>query len=200
MTDSLPPPHAMATRSEPFDFLFLPGRGNSGVDHWQTHWLGALPNSSRLLQDDWKAPDPVDWIRRLGNAIEFAPRRIVLVAHSLSTIVTVKWAATASAEHLSKVAAAFLVAPTDVADPGPSFAPVRAFAPIPRKPLPFPAMVVASRNDTRVSFARAEEFARAWAAELRDVGNLGHMGNDEQLCDWTEGLLLLGRLLGKAGL
>ena len=87
----------MPVRAKDFDFLFLPGRGNSGISHWQTHWLGALPNSSRLLQGDWETPDPIDWICRL-------------------------------------------------------------------------------------------------------VGNLGHMGNDEQLGGWIDGLLLLGRLLGKAGL
>lgn len=190
----------MLAQPHGFDFLFLPGRGNSGIAHWQTHWLGAIPNSSRLLQDSWETPDPVDWIRRLDQAIAAAPRRVVLVAHSLSTIVTAKWAAEAAPQQLAKVAAAFLVAATDVANPDRSFDLVRPFAPIPMQALPFPTMVVASRTDARVDFARAEEFAKAWQAELRDVGALGHMGNEERLEAWTDGLLLLGRLLGKAGL
>jgi predicted alpha/beta hydrolase family esterase len=190
----------MHIQAQCFDFLFLPGRGGSGVNHWQTHWLGALPNASRLVQDNWETPDPIDWIRRLDAAVVAAPRRVVLVAHSLSTIVAAKWAAGALPEHLGKVAAAFLVATTDVENPDPSFDVVRPFAPVPLQPLPFPTMVVASRDDTRVSFARAEEFATAWAAEFQDVGKLGHMGNDERLGGWSDGLLLLGRLLGKAGL
>ena len=183
-----------------FDFLFLPGRGNSGASHWQTRWLGFFPNAGRLMQDDWDTPDPVDWVRRLDMAVEAAPRRVVLVAHSLSTIATVRWVAGARPQMLDKVAAAFLVAATDVANPDPSFDLVRPFAPVPMKPLPFPAMVVASRNDPRVSIDRAETFATAWAAEFRDVGAHGHMGNDDRLGLWPEGLLLLGRLLGKAGL
>lgn len=184
----------------PFDFLFLPGRGNSGASHWQTRWLGSFPNASRLIQQDWDTPDPVDWVRRLDKAVESAPRRLVLVAHSLSTIATARWAAEASPQALAKVAAAFLVAATDVDNPDPSFDLVRPFAPVPMKPLPYPALVVASRNDPRVSLARAEAFATAWAAEFRDVGALGHMGNDDRLGLWPEGLLLLGRLLGRAGL
>lgn len=183
-----------------FDFLFLPGRGNSAAGHWQTCWLGVFPNASRVLQQDWDRPDPVDWIRRLDMAVVAAPRRLVLVAHSLSTIAAASWAAGAAPQALAKVAAAFLVAATDVENPDPSFDLVRPFAPVPTTPLPFPAMVVASHNDPRVSFARAEAFAAAWAAEFQDAGPFGHMGNDDRLGLWPEGLLLLGRLLGRAGL
>lgn len=188
-----------------FDFLVLPGRGNSGAEHWQTHWLGAFPNASRVLQADWDKPDPDDWIRRIGGAVAAAPRPVVLIAHSLATAAAVKWAAGAPGghpfgEHRAKVRAAFLVAPTDVADPDPSFDPVRPFAPVPLTPLPFPALVVASRNDPRVRFARAQEFAAAWGADVADVGELGHIGSDARLGLWPAGLLLLGRLLGKAGL
>ncbi|WP_449232634.1 RBBP9/YdeN family alpha/beta hydrolase [Azospirillum doebereinerae] len=84
-------------------------------------------------------------------------------------------------EQQAKVRAAFLVAPTDVANPDPSFDVVRSFAPVPMTPLPFPTLVVASRNDSRVAFAWAEAFARAWGAELADMGELGHMGSDQRL-------------------
>lgn len=183
-----------------FDLLFLPGRGNSGAAHWQTRWLGTFPNSSRLLQGNWDAPDPVDWVSRLNAAITSTARPVVLVAHSLSTIATTRWAAGASPQTLAKVAAAFLVAVTDVENPDPSFDPVRSFAPVPMQPLPFPTAVIASRNDPRVSLARAEAFAAVWGAEFHDAGTLGHMGNDDRLGLWPEGILLLGRLLERAGL
>ena len=190
----------MPITSNSFDFLVLPGRGNSGVDHWQTHWLGVLPNASRVLQADWDAPLPNDWIRRVDSAVASAPRPVVLIAHSLATITAVKWAADASPDRLAKVRAAFLVATTDVEDPDPSFDVVRPFAPVPLKRLPFPALVVASRNDPRVSVARSRVFAEAWGADFADVGERGHMGSGDRLALWPEGLLLLGRLLGKAGL
>ncbi len=190
----------MASTSSSFNFLILPGRGNSGPQHWQTHWLGMFPNASRVLQADWDRPDPVDWVRRVDIAIASAPRPVVLIAHSLATATAVKWAAGAAAKQRGKVAAAFLAATTDVGNPDPSFDIVRPFAPLPLERLPFPALVVASRNDPRVTFARAQEFAVAWGADLADVGELGHIGNDSGLGLWPEGLLLLGRLLAKAGL
>jgi predicted alpha/beta hydrolase family esterase len=183
-----------------FDFLALPGRGNSGPHHWISHWCRAFSNSSRVLQGEWHQPDPVDWIARVDAAVQQAPRRVVILAHSLSVATTVKWASQADASTRGKVAAAFLVAPTNVADPDPSFDTVRPFAPMPLQKLPFPALVVASRNDHRVTFQKATEFATAWGAKLADAGDLGHMGNEAQLGMWPDGLLLLGRLLARAGI
>lgn len=183
-----------------FDFLSLPGRGNSGPDHWNSHWCQAFPNSSRVLQANWDKPDPVDWIARVDAAITQAPRRVVILAHSLAVATTVKWAANATPEQIKKVAAAFLVAPTNVEDPDPSFDLVRPFAPMPLKKLPFPALIVASRNDPRVTFDKAAFFAQAWGAPLADAGELGHMGNEARLGVWPAGLLLLGRLLEQAKL
>lgn len=182
-----------------FDFLALPGRGNSGPDHWMSNWCRVFPNSSRVLQAEWDRPQPEDWIARIDRAVAGAPRRVVLLAHSLSVSATVKWAAGADESAISKVAAAFLVAPTDVGNPDPSFDLVRPFAPMPLDPLPFPALVVSSHNDPRVTFDRAAQFAAAWGAELADSGELGHMGVDAKLGLWPDGLILLGRLLSRAG-
>lgn len=189
----------ISTRAS-FDFLALPGRGNSGPDHWMPHWCRVFPNSSRVLQAEWDRPEPDDWIARIDTAVASAPRRVVLLAHSLSVAAAVKWAAAASQPNRAKVAAAFLVAPTNVEDPDPAFDLVRPFAPMPLESLPFPALVVATRNDPRVGFERAQVFASAWGAELADAGDLGHMGNEARLGLWPDGLLLLGRLLARAGL
>jgi serine hydrolase len=189
----------MAVLSD-FDFLILPGRGNSGPNHWQTHWLGTLSNASRVLQANWDCPDPKSWVDRVETAVASAPRPVVLIAHSLAAITVVKWAATAPADSVVKVAAAFLVATTDVGNADPSFEIVRPFAPIPLRRIPFRTLVVASRNDPRVSFAQSEIFAKAWGADLADAGELGHMGNDANLGIWPTGLLLLGQLLERANL
>ena len=186
------------TPSGNFDFLAIPGRGNSKSDHWMSHWCRAFPNSSRVLQAEWDRPDPDDWIARVDAAVAGAPRRVVLLAHSLAVATTVKWAAQASEARLSKVAAAFLVAASNVEDPDPSFDLIRPFAPMPLKRLPFPALVVASRTDPRVTFDKAREFAAAWGADFADAGDLGHMGNEAKLGVWPAGLLLLGRLLERS--
>ncbi|MEQ1952529.1 RBBP9/YdeN family alpha/beta hydrolase [Mesorhizobium yinganensis] len=181
-----------------FDFLALPGRGNCGPDHWMSHWCQVFSNSSRVLQAEWDRPEPNDWIARVDAAVEQAPRKLVLLAHSLAVATTVKWAVEANEGQLGKIAGALLVAPTNVADPDPSFDLVRPFAPMPLKPLPFPTLVVASRSDPRVTFDKALAFADAWGAELADAGDLGHMGNEARLGIWPTGLLLLGRLLERA--
>ena len=181
------------------DVLLVPGRGNSNAFHWMSAWAGALPNSSRVLQAEWERPDPEDWIARLDAAILSAPRRVVIVGHSLAVATTVKWADAASHGSLAKVAGAFLVSPTNVEDPDPSFDLVRPFAPMPMRPLPFPTFVLASRNDPRVTFARAGECAAAWGAELVDVGELDHIGNAMRLGLWPEGLIHLGRLFDRIG-
>ncbi|KQZ13136.1 alpha/beta hydrolase [Mesorhizobium sp. Root554] len=190
----------MVPEAGDFDFLALPGRGNSGPDHWMSHWCRAFPNSSRVLQAEWDRPDPRHWIARVDAAIAAAPRRVVILAHSLSVATTVKWAAEADEDRVDKVAAAFLVAPTNIEDPDPSFDLVRPFAPMPLAPLPFPALVVASRTDPRVTFSKAHEFASAWECAVADAGELGHMGNEAKLGVWPEGLLMLGRLLEQARL
>lgn len=70
------------------------------------------------------------------------------------------------------------------------------FAPMVLDPLPFPAMVLASRNDPYVAFDRARTFATAWQATLIDMGQSGHMGNTASLALWPEGLVHLGAFLG----
>ena len=44
-----------------YDFLILPGLGNSGVDHWQSYWALAFRNGTRVLQDDWDNPKLADF-------------------------------------------------------------------------------------------------------------------------------------------
>lgn len=181
-----------------FDFLAIPGRGNSKSDHWMSHWCQAFPNSSRVLQAEWDRPNPTDWIAGVDAAVAAAPRRLVLLAHSLAVAATVKWAEQASEKQRAKVVAAFLVAASNVEDPDPSFDLIRPFAPMPRVRLPFPSLLVASRTDPRVTFEKAQEFATAWGADFADAGDFGHMGNEAKLGLWPTGLLLLGRLLEKA--
>ena len=180
-----------------FDFLVVPGRENSPEAHWQSHWLGAFPNSTRLLQDRWGKPDADAWTGRLNEAVETAPRRVVLIGHSVGVATIVRWTASAPPKLTSKVAGAFLAAPTNVDDPDPSFDVVRGFGPMPMGRLPYPALVVASQDDPRVTLAQARIFAEAWGADFADVGELGHIGSTARLGLWPAGLLLLGGLLAR---
>ncbi len=165
--------------------LILPGLGGSGPDHWQTAWGKAFPGMQRVEQADWERPVYADWSARLTEA----------VAHSLGTSLTMRWAFEQPG-HAKKVASAFLVAPTDRDrfDASPS-SPVRGWGPMILEPLPFPSMVLASRNDDRVSFERAEAFARVWGSTLVDAGNLGHIGSAAKLGLWPFGLFYFGQFV-----
>lgn len=187
----------MAVDLSSFDFLVVPGRENAPAEHWQSHWLGAFPNSSRLIQSDWSRPEVDAWTARLDAAVESAPRRVVLVAHSVGVATVLRWTAAQPGRARAKVAAALLVAPTNVDDPDPSFDLVRNFGPMPLSPLPYPSLVLSSRDDPRVTPAQAGAFAQAWGADMADVGELGHIGSAARLGLWPAGLVLLGSLLAR---
>lgn len=178
-----------------FDFLLLPCRDNSGPDHWQTHWERALPNMTRVEQYEWVSPRYGPWAARLDEYVANAIRPVVLISHSLGTSLTMRWAPSGDA---SKVAGAFLVAPSDRGpdDIWPE-AKRSGFAPMVLERFPFPATVLASRNDPYVAFERAQLFASAWGAQLVDMGQSGHMGNSEALGLWPEGLVHFGAFLSR---
>ena len=93
------------------------------------------------------------------------------------------------------VKAALLVAPSDVDAPDRTPEEVRSFAPLARERLPFPAIVVASRDDPFVAIERAAAFARDWGAEFVDAGAAGHINTASGHGPWPGGRLLLERLL-----
>ena len=178
-----------------FNILIVPGVGGSGAEHWQTFWENAFPDFQRVQQADWDQPVYDDWAARLSAAISNSTRPVVLVAHSLGTSLVMRWSRDQSAP-AKKVAGAFLVAPTDrdrfanVPD-----SPVRGFGNMILERLPFPSAVVASRDDDRVSFERAQIFANAWGATFIDAGSHGHLGSAAQLGVWPFGLLCFGQFL-----
>lgn len=186
----------MRDAADAYDFLVLPGLGNSGVDHWQSYWCLAFRNAARVLQNDWDAPRLPDWLDNVDAAIARGTRPAVLVCHSLSCSLAAHWAAR---NRPGRVAAAFLVAPSDVESEEHTPPSIRNFAPIPRVKFPVPTLVVASTDDPYVTAARAEEFARAWGADFCNAGELGHINSATRLGFWPQGLLMLGQLLARAG-
>jgi predicted alpha/beta hydrolase family esterase len=175
-----------------FDILVLPGWHNSEPGHWQSEWQGIFPNMRRVEQEDWETPCYADWGKNLSAAVAGCRRPIMFVAHSLGTSLVMRWAHENDARG---IAGAFLVAASDRDrfDNEPN-APIRGFAPMIAAPLPFPSMLLASRNDNRVSFDRAKFFANAWGSIFVDAGSLGHMGTELGL--WPQGLVWLGQFVG----
>lgn len=190
-SDVLPP--LRLPRMTAATILILPGVGNSGPEHWQSHWERLLPGAVRVLQSDWDAPRCVDWVVTLDAAVAAHAAPLVLVSHSSSCALVAHWAGGATPEQLSKVRGALLVGPSDPLGPhypvGPS-----GFAPVPLARLPFPTILVASTDDVYVSLAQARRYADAWGSRFVDVGARGHLNSASGLGDWPEGRMMLGEL------
>jgi predicted alpha/beta hydrolase family esterase len=179
-------------------YLFVPGWGDSGPDHWQTLWQREL-GAPRVVVADWLDPRREMWIAALADAIaDLArrdPRPPVLVAHSLGCIAIAHWA------HANRrpIRAAFLVAPADV-ESAPCLLGLRTFAPVPRDPLPFSSLVVASDDDPHVTATRADAFATSWGSEVRVISGGGHLNTASGLGCWPDGRALLDRLVERTAL
>ncbi|HYF17004.1 MAG TPA: alpha/beta hydrolase [Ramlibacter sp.] len=172
---------------KPSNVLLLPGWENSGPKHWQTLWE-QQHGYVRVEQHDWMRPLRGDWIARLEDVLLSCDEPAVLVAHSLGCILVAAWAA--SSRNTARVKAALLVAPGDVEREA-----VRAqlptWSPIELKALPFPSVLVASRDDPHCEFARARSLAQAWGSQFMDHGACGHINADSALGSWPEGHVLL---------
>ncbi len=178
--------------------LIIPGLFGSGPDHWQSRWLVLRPNAVRVELGRWHEPSRALWVAHLDRAIGRHRGPVVLVAHSLGCLAIAWWAQEASAPRLFKVHGALMVAPPDVDRPD-VHPLLRPFAPAPLEALPFPSMLVASRDDLYADFAQLERLSRAWGSELIDVGRLGHINAESALGDWPQGLALLDRLTDGEG-
>lgn len=168
------------------DILIVPGYENSGIDHWQSRWERQLSTARRIEQESWDEPSKDAWIGRIIQEVAKARLPVVLVGHSLG-VVAVAHAAPLLAP--GKVQGAFLVGLPDVERP--DFVPAidRSFAPIPRDPLPFPSVLVASRTDPHCDYAKAEDVAYSWGAAIVDAGDAGHINTDSGHGPWPEGLM-----------
>jgi serine hydrolase len=170
--------------------LVVPGWGDSGPRHWQTLWEQAHPHFRRVVQRDWQYPIRAEWVETLAAAVRAAAAPAIVLAHSLGCIAI---AHCAQIDGLP-IRSALLVAPPDVEDP--DFPPVmEGFAPIPRARLPFPSVVVASRNYPFSEFERSRALAEAWGSRFVDAGNGGHLNADAGFGPWPQGEELLAELL-----
>jgi len=174
-------------------FLILPGINDSGPEHWQSRWERALPGARRVKQADWDHPVCEDWVATLGRAVAEAPADSVLIAHSLGCLLV---AHAAAARVLTPaVRGALLVAPPDPEAPSFPIDVIRGFRPLPRQRLPFPSVLVASRNDPYASFEFSVRVAEAWGSRFVDAGPAGHLNAASGLGDWGVGRQCLEDLL-----
>ncbi len=181
--------------------LTVPGLGNSGPGHWQSAWEASLPGCRRVELGLWDDPHRNTWVNKLNLAIQRAEGPVILAAHSLGCMAVAWWAEYEQPASLGqggpdggKVIGALLVAPPDVED-RPLDRRLTRFAPVPPSALPFPSILVASRNDPYLTLPQARRLARGWGSRLADAGEVGHINAQSGLGDWAFGRLLLNTLL-----
>ena len=176
--------------------ITLPGLDGSEPRHWQTVWERQDPAITRIDMGDWSQPHRNLWVNRLNLALHRLDRPAVLVAHSLGCLALAWWVAYEQPRWGERLAGALLVAPPDV-DCAVFDQRLLPFAPTPLVPLPFPSLLVASRNDPYAEFARSRRLASFWGSEFCDAGYIGHINGESGLGSWTQGRELLGRLIGR---
>lgn len=175
------------------DILIVPGYTNSGPDHWQSRWEAKLSTARRVEQSEWSKPVCEVWVKAMAEAVNESIRPVVIVAHSLGVATAVQ-----AVPYFGKpVAGAFFVAPPDVANASIRPKHLMTFGPYPRDPLPFPSIVIASRNDQFSSFEAAEDVASAWGSLFIDAGESGHINAESGHGAWPEGSLVFARFMSR---
>tara|TARA_R110000868_G_scaffold157859_8_gene385385 strand:+ start:6670 stop:7221 length:552 start_codon:yes stop_codon:yes gene_type:complete len=176
------------------DILILPGLGGGTENHWYHRWNGKLKTARIVEQSDWHKPDKDRWVETIVSAAKSTDRPVFIIAHGLGAI-----ALAHAADQLSEanVVGAFLVAVPDLASAEHLIPEASQFQPLPNAPLPFPSLMVASRNDPYCIYEKAEGAALDLGSLLIDAGDHGHINHDSGHGPWPEGLMALSKFLNR---
>ncbi|KAA6205800.1 MAG: serine hydrolase family protein [Candidatus Tokpelaia sp.] len=173
------------------DILIIPDFTNADEDHWQSRWEAKLSTARRVEQKDRVKPVLKEWVAELVETGRSCRKPILLVAHALGVPVAVH----AVPQMGDKICGGFFVSPPDLTKAGNRRQNLPAFGPYPAQPLPFPSLVIASRNDPFCSFTMAENLAKAWHSLFLDAGESGHINEQSGHGPWPEGLMVFSQFL-----
>jgi uncharacterized protein len=185
-------------KSSETDILLVAGYEGSGPVHWQTRMAAKLSTARIVEQPDWLYPSLSTAIAELARAIAEATRPVVLVGHSAgNTLIAHAVPSLAQLALTERIRGAYLVAAPSsraladipVMDP--------AFAAIPRDPLPFPSVMVASSTDPYATMEEQADLALAWGAHLVEAGDAGHINTASGHGPWPEGMMRFAGFLSK---
>ncbi len=169
---------------EPSETLIVPGLNGSGAGHWQSHLADNLPNARMLSQKNWHCPVLTDWLESIEQELERHDQGVWIVAHSLGCLLTANLADGAAAR---RIKGALLVAPCHLGNVERLHPCIVNFGAMPEKRLPFPSLVVGSRNDPYMSINGARDWASRWGSGFVDAGYVGHINIASGHGPWPEG-------------
>lgn len=185
-------------KSSETDILLLPGHEGSGPQHWQWRMASKLSTARIVEQPDWLFPSLSDAVGEIVAAVSAAQRPVVFVAHSAGCALLAHSIASLAAFNLrDRLRGAFLVAaPSEsrlLALPGID----PALALVPRDPLPFPSLLVASSNDPFATMEESADMALAWGSLLVEAGDAGHIDIASGHGPWPEGMIRFAGFMSK---
>ncbi len=160
------------------DILFIPGAVGLDEGHWLSRWQGRLSTGRSLAS---KAGDAAALTACIADAVNNETKPTVLVAHGDGVAAAVQ----AISRFKTAVAGAFLVSPWTPDEP------------LPAGPLPFPSILVASRNDPKYSFDHAEQMAGDWGSLFIDAGEIGGIDSASGHGPWPEGSMTFARFVSR---
>ncbi|HEY6511853.1 MAG TPA: alpha/beta hydrolase [Burkholderiaceae bacterium] len=171
--------------------LIVPGLRDHVDAHWQTLLALDLREQQRKV---WTVPamgridlDCAARVAAIEEAAQVIAGPLVLVAHSGGCVMVAHWAQ----QTTRPVLGALLATPPDFEQPLPDGYPTidalraNGWLPVPRKPLPFPSVVAASRDDPLARFERIGQLARDWNSRFVDLGFVGHLNPASGYGRWS---------------
>jgi uncharacterized protein len=185
-------------KSSETDILLVAGYEGSGPVHWQTRMAAKLSTARIVEQPDWLYSSLSTAVAELAQAVADATRPVVLVGHSAgNTLISHAVPSLTQLDLIGRIKGAYLVAAPSarslaeipIMDP--------AFAAVPRDPLPFPSVLVASSNDPYATLEEQADLALAWGSQLVEAGEAGHINTASGHGPWPEGMMRFAGFLSK---
>jgi uncharacterized protein len=195
------PRQTAAGRAAPrlLTIVFVPGLRDHDPNHWQSRLAAEIAESVTVEPIRENRMSRAARVAALDRTLAGIDGDVILVAHSAGVLVAAHWAQAPT----RPIRAALLVTPADVERPLPEGYPrfdalaEHGWMPMPRDPLPFPSLVVASRNDPLAERARVEALAFDWGAKVHDAGEVGHLNPAAGFGPWPLGRELLARIISE---
>ncbi len=187
-----------AMKSSETDILVIPGYEGSGPAHWQSRMVGKLSTARFVEQPDWLHPQQDVAVAQIVDAVQAASRPVVFVPHSLGNLLVAKAmpllvergiADRVKGAYFVAVPSARAVAELGAIDP--------RFAEVPRDPLHFPSVFIASSNDPFSTLEEAADLSSAWGSQFVEAGEAGHINTASGHGPWPEGMMRFAGFLSK---
>lgn len=166
--------------------LIVPGLRDHVDDHWQTLLAKKLPRVRMVAPPGKLNATLSERIAAVETEASATPDPLVIVAHSAGSLIVAHWAQRTE----RTVLGALLATPPDLERPLPTGYPTQTdlrangWLPMPNAPLPFPAIVAASRNDPLAAYDGVLARAKRWGARVEDLGAVGHLNPASGFGPW----------------